>query len=118
MRLISGFVDSYLELTAAESEQDEREVQTLADPEREGIMEIVTSWMKQGMEQGLQQGLQQGLEQGLQQGEAALLRRQMESRFGALPEGVIQKLEAADPATLEEWGLRLLTAESLADVMK
>jgi predicted transposase YdaD len=58
------------------------------------------------------------MDEGRHEGEASLLRRMLESRFGALPDWAVQKLEAADRATLEDWGVRLLEAESLEEVLK
>jgi hypothetical protein len=57
-----------------------------------------------------------GLEQGETRGEAKLLRRQLEHRFKRLPKWVDDKLGAATPAQIEEWGERLLDEESLAAV--
>jgi hypothetical protein len=46
-----------------------------------------------------------------------LLRRLLERRFGALPDWARDRIAAADTAALEEWGLRLLDAGSLEDVL-
>ena len=54
-----------------------------------------------------------GRQRGRQEGEAALLRRQLERRFGALPDWARDRIAAADTAALEEWGLRVLDAGSL-----
>ena len=48
MKLISGFVDTYLRLNAEEEVQLKSQVNTLQSEEREEVMEIVTSWMEQG----------------------------------------------------------------------
>jgi hypothetical protein len=66
----------------------------------------------------VEEGLKEGMEKGLQQGEVALLRRQLQRRFGPLPEWAVQKLEAADRATLEAWGVRLLDAPSLDETLQ
>jgi len=58
-----------------------------------------------------------GEKQGEERGKVGLLRRQLEHRFGRLPKWAVAQLEAADAATLEEWGLRLLEAESLEEVV-
>jgi hypothetical protein len=67
-RLISGFVDTYLRLSPIEETRFETQLAELVPPEKEGVMELTTSWMERGIEQGLQQGLQQGLMQGLLRG--------------------------------------------------
>jgi benzoyl-CoA reductase/2-hydroxyglutaryl-CoA dehydratase subunit BcrC/BadD/HgdB len=38
-------------------------------------------------------------------------------RFGDLPKWAIAQLESADAETLEKWGLRLLDADKLEDVV-
>ena len=60
----------------------------------------------------------QWLQEGRLEGEAALLLRQLERRFGALPTGVKDRVAAADTAALEAWGLRVLDAGSLEDVLR
>jgi len=76
------------------------------------------AWRLEGVQEGLQQGRQLGHREGRQQGEAALLLRLMEHRFGTLPEPAITRVRAADIAELEQWGLRVLGAESLDDVFR
>ncbi len=66
-KLISGFVDTYLHLNQLEEEAFQTELGKLEPSEREGVMEIVTSWMEQGIERGIEQGRQRGLEEGLHQ---------------------------------------------------
>ena len=62
------------------------------------------------------QWLLEGEQKGRQEGEAALLLRQLERRFGALPGWARDRIASADSVTLEEWGLRVLDAGSLDDV--
>ena len=61
-------------------------------------------------------GLEQGHQEGEARGEAKLLRSQLEHRFKKLPKWVDDKLGAATPAQIEEWGKRLLEEESLAAI--
>jgi predicted transposase YdaD len=61
---------------------------------------------------------EEGRQEGQQDGERVLLRRLLARRFGSLPEWVEQQLGAADTATLEQWGLRLLEATSLEEVFR
>ena len=70
-------------------------------------------WLRQGLEQGREQGLEQGREQGLREGEARMLRRQLQRRFGELPDWVPARLSNAEPEQLERWAERLLEVESL-----
>ncbi len=61
--------------------------------------------------------INQGFEQGFQQGQAEILIRQMESRFGSLPQWAKEKIEQADITAIEDWGIRLLSANSLKEVL-
>ena len=48
MQLISGFIDTYLQLSAEEV-VFQAELARIAPARQEEVMEIVTSWMKQGI---------------------------------------------------------------------
>jgi predicted transposase YdaD len=73
--------------------------------------------LQQRVREGEQRAEQRGEQRGRQEGEAAILRRQLERRFGALPDWARDRIAAADSAALEEWGLRVLDAGSLDDVL-
>jgi hypothetical protein len=68
--------------------------------------------------QWLQEGHSAGRVKGRLEGEAAFLLRLLERRFGTLPAGVRDRVAAADAAALETWGLRVLDAGSLEDVLR
>ena len=57
-------------------------------------------------------------EQGIRQGEATLLLRLIELKFGAASEAVIRQIREADADTLLKWSERILTAETLTDVIE
>jgi len=57
-------------------------------------------------------------EEGQIEGERALVRRQLERRFGVLPAWVEERIAAADTTALEQLGLRLLDATSLEEVFR
>ena len=104
MQLISGFIDTYLHLNPAEEIQFQEEISTFSQPVQEGVMQITTSWMRQGIEQGIEQG------------EMMLLRRMLAKRFGDLPEAIKMRLSQASIADLELWGDRILEAKTLSDI--
>lgn len=54
MKLISGFIDTYLRLNSEEESLLESEIATIEPAQQEVVMEIVTSWMERGIEQGKQ----------------------------------------------------------------
>jgi hypothetical protein len=72
---------------------------------------------EQKLQEGEQRAEQKGRQEGRQEGEAAILLRQLERRFGALPDWARDRIAAADTAALEDWGLRVLDAGSLDDVL-
>jgi hypothetical protein len=51
-RLISGFIDTYLQLNAHEAVQFHTALVQAQLQEQEVVMEIVTSWMREGLQQG------------------------------------------------------------------
>jgi predicted transposase YdaD len=67
-KLVSAFIDTYLKLNAEEEKILNRELETINPKEKEGVMEIVTSWMETGIQQGLEKGLEQGRQEGLTEG--------------------------------------------------
>ncbi len=62
------------------------------------------------------EGEQKGRREGRREGSSALLLKQLQHRFGSLPAGTLEKLQNADPATLEKWGERILDARSLEEI--
>ena len=59
----------------------------------------------------------EGREEGREEGERILLLRQLRKRFGELPVIAIARVESAEVALLEQWGDRVLSATSLAEVL-
>lgn len=51
-------------------------------------------------------------------GELTVLRRQIETRFGAMPSWAEERLAGRSPADLEELSVRVLDAQSLEDLLK
>lgn len=93
-------------------ELDKQLWQDIQETEGETAMAYVTSIERIGIEKGVQQGIQQGL----QQGESRLLRKQLERRFGVLPQWASDKLNSAAEQDLESWGEAVLTATNLEAV--
>lgn len=78
-----------------------------------GLQEGRQEGRQQGRQEGRREGRQEGLQQGLQEGEARLLLRQLQKRFGEVPDWVRARLNDAPLEQLESWGERLLDAASL-----
>jgi hypothetical protein len=82
----------------------------------ENLLEVRTMLATRAAE-WKQQWRQEGRQEGRREGETALLLRLMERRFGVLSAAVRDRVAAADLATVEEWGLRVLDASSIDDVL-
>ncbi|MFM7276569.1 MAG: DUF4351 domain-containing protein, partial [Microcystis aeruginosa] len=75
MQLISGFIDTYLNLNPVEERQFQEEISTFSQPVQEGVMQITTSWMRQGIEQGIERGIER---------EKTLILRQLKRKLGEI----------------------------------
>ncbi|MBF0145178.1 MAG: DUF4351 domain-containing protein, partial [Magnetococcales bacterium] len=58
----------------------------------------------------------EGRQEGRQEGKAEMLTRQLQRRFGTLPDWARGKIAEADQSSLEAWSLRIFDAQSLDDV--
>lgn len=85
---------------------------------KRGLKKGLEKGLKEGLETGLQRGIRQGRREGKKEGEATLLKRQVRARFGRLPKWAVARIDAADTSSLENWGVRLLTARSLKDALR
>ncbi|WP_291321881.1 hypothetical protein [Desulfonatronospira sp.] len=61
---------------------------------------------------------EEGMQKGVQKGEAQLLIRQMSLKFGQIPEDKQRLVESADSESLIRWSERILTAQSLEEVLQ
>ena len=82
------------------------------------LTERVEDWTKEWWENGLKQGHQEGFEEGRKKGELLILVRQLERKFGPLSDQHQHRLDEADADTLLEWSERILTANSIDEVLK
>jgi hypothetical protein len=107
------FIDIYSKLDDNERQQYEQEYQE----EAETMSSFAERFIQQGMEQGREQGMEQGMQQGMQLGEARVLTHQLTRKFGRVPDELLRKIDNADEATLLEWSDRVLTANTLEEVI-
>jgi uncharacterized protein DUF4351 len=98
--LISGFVDTYLKLEPQEKRLFDSELETVPEREKEGVMEITTSWK----------------EEGLQQGSARIVSRQLVRRCGPLPVDMAERVGKLPAEALDRLADALLDFSSLADL--
>ena len=96
MQLISGFVDTYLTLSAEEETQFKAEVQQVTPDTRGKLMEIVTSWQREGRKEGREEN---------REIITKLILRLLERELGQLPNelvGKVQKLDSNELDRLEQ----------------
>jgi predicted transposase/invertase (TIGR01784 family) len=67
-----------------------QEVKTMLE---ERVKEWTQEWQRTGFDKGVEKGMEKGIEKSLSSLRSVLL-RQLEGRFGSLPEGVRERLEA------------------------
>lgn len=96
MRLISGFVDMYLVLTASEMEQFNREFAETPVEIKESIMDIMTSWKAEG--------IMQGKAEGKAEGEFSMLIRLLSRKLGKIPASLIDAISSLNIHMLEDLG--------------
>jgi len=120
LRLISGFVDTYLRLNQQEDLIFKAEAGKLVE-EKGKVMELVTSWMEEGIEIGLERGLERGRQEGRQEGRQderlAIVLRQLRRRLGQLNPETEMRVCALESVRLEKLAEDLLDFSSLADLI-
>ena len=63
-------------------------------------------------------GRQEGRKEGRQEGELTILRRQIEKRFGSVPNWAEERLEKLSAKELEDLSVRVLDAKSIESLLK
>ncbi|MDR2214812.1 MAG: DUF4351 domain-containing protein [Nevskiaceae bacterium] len=79
--------------------------------------EYQSDFARKYVAQGREEGRAEGREKGRAEGRAALLTEQLKLRFGPLPESAQKRLSSASIDQLDEMGRRLLSANSLNEVL-
>lgn len=100
MQLISGFVDTYLTLNPAEETIFQSTISEFSPPEQEKVMQLTTSWMRQGIKQG----------------QKSLLYKQIKHRFGVLDNTILGKIEQLTVPQLEKLGEVLLDCADVTEL--
>jgi flagellar biosynthesis/type III secretory pathway protein FliH len=113
MKLISGFVDTYLKLNAEEERLFKADIAEMIPETREVVMEIVTSWMEEGIEQGIQQGIQQGMQREIQ----VVVQRLLSKRIGNISPELQARISQLSFSQLEELAEAVLDFSSVADLV-
>ncbi|MBF0459865.1 MAG: Rpn family recombination-promoting nuclease/putative transposase [Magnetococcales bacterium] len=99
-----------------------REIIHRVRPEEEEKMmslfarDMLAKGRQDGLLAGEQKGRQDGIQIGERKGKATMLTHQLQRRFGGVPTWASEKIAKADTASLEEWSLRILDAQTLESV--
>ncbi|MEH2157898.1 DUF4351 domain-containing protein [Nostoc sp.] len=104
IQLISGFIDTYLDLNAQEEIMFQEQLASIEPKQEERVMQIVTSWMRQGIQQGIQQG------------ELTLILRLLNRRIGEVNPQLQERIQTLSTAELETLGEALLDFTTTADL--
>ena len=64
-----------------------------------------------------EEGWRKGRVEGLVEGRRQMLLRQLNARFGAVPEAITARVNEASLGQLDVWAERVLSAERLGDVL-
>ena len=107
-RLIAQFVDQYLPLDPVDDAAFRADIATYTRPEREGIMEFVTSWQRQGREEGRVEGREEAARD--------IVLRLARKRFGTVDLVTTERIAALDQTALDTLVLALLDFGSAADL--
>jgi predicted transposase/invertase (TIGR01784 family) len=83
-----------------------------------GAEEVYVTTAQQLTELARQEALARGRAEGKAEGKAELLLRQLGLRFGPLPRSVADRIHAASSLSLDSWAERVITAQSLDDVLR
>jgi predicted transposase YdaD len=105
-----AFVDWVLALPDALEEDYHRCIQAIEEAEH---MQYVTTAERIG----IQKGRKEGRKEGYKEGEVAMLLRLIARKFGPPPETVRERITHADSETLLAWSDRILTAQTLDEVL-
>ncbi|MBF0436102.1 MAG: Rpn family recombination-promoting nuclease/putative transposase [Magnetococcales bacterium] len=94
----------------------EEEYDMMSQFAREIISKAKPEWVQLVRQEGEQIGEQRGEQRGEQKGEAKMLTRQLQLRFGSVPDWASEKIAKAELSSLEVWSLRIFDAKSLEDI--
>ena len=82
------------------------------------LAESIDRWNQELREEGVQEGLEKGRQEGRQEGEALMLLQLLHLKFGSLAPEIESRVRSADANSLLEWGKRVLSAGTLADIFE
>jgi predicted transposase YdaD len=92
-------------------------IAAVVGPKQEDIvLTVAEQFIQEGFDKGLEKGIEKGIEKGRTQEGQGLLLRLLGQRFGAVPDAIAARVNAASLAELEGWFDRVIGAATLDDV--
>ena len=102
IQLLSGFIDSYLQLNSQEKELFQSQLNRMELDQQEKIMQITTSWK----------------EEGRLEGQALTILRLLERKIGTLPESITTQIQSLESSQLDALTEELLDFNTLDDLVQ
>lgn len=84
----------------------------------EDVMGIWQQRIEEGVARGREVGREEGREVGREEGRSSVLLALLSARFGTIPPETEGRVRDADAVTVARWALRVLSAQSLAEVFE
>ncbi|MGI0482007.1 DUF4351 domain-containing protein, partial [Geminocystis sp. CENA526] len=109
IKLISGFIDTYLKLNPTEKQAFDTELKQIEINKEEKVMEIVTSWMEEGIEIGEKRAEKRG--------EINVIKRLIKRRFNNLSQELEDNINRLSLSQLENLADAIFDFQSLDDVI-
>jgi Domain of unknown function (DUF4351)/Putative transposase, YhgA-like len=103
-RLLSGFIDTYLDLNKREAQEFSEEVAKEPLEERKQFMELSTSWKREGIKEGIKQGKQK------------MVLNQIAYRFGESDKSVQKQITKLSERKIDELAKALFDFTGIADL--
>ncbi len=113
-QLISGFVDTYLNLNEIEKLEYRAELEQILPVEKESVMQIETSWKREGRVEGRTEGRIEGQ----MEGQLKTILVQLNYRFGKLTPQLEESIKVLPADQLENLSLALLNFQNSTDLEK
>ena len=82
------------------------------------LADKLEEWAKAFIAEGKQEGILEGKQEGRQEGEVLALQKLLAKRFGVIPLDITAQISVASAQEIDSWLIRVLDAETLADVFK
>ena len=81
------------------------------------LAESMDRWPDKWVQQGHAEGLKKGHMEGREEGVRMMLHRQLEQKFGSIPESTLEKIDSAAYEQLERWAGRVIYSKSLQQIL-